>query len=485
MTKAKKTAKDIHPKRGVLLRAQNGDVIGFDETGVRVNLADSVIADIQRRLTNTSEVQVVDASVLGDINAWDVRETEGWYLFHAHLPGAQNIGQFRRPVKAVGDSVPQIIAQPSAALYGLFALGGARRGMTSDETVRFPYHVLSTGDDMGAAGSAGSQDVEKNNQLERLNEHTIDSLIGDEIIARRLADYRALPVLYVRGETDSSTSIAGLANGRAMANFKKSLANFCAAAGNLGVAPKVLAVALDFTLEAVEDDAASWHRGLYDIMHAITDVFADHGLRKPLFVAQFEAGTQIISDHPVLRAQWDLAWNKGGHDFIYSAPSYMFPLDEFGRATAPARQQIAEMYAFAIEARNQDQDWACPVFLLAEREDDPRIIRCKAQSLNALIIDPKDPLNAGPVAGFAFEGCTNNAKITDVSVCPDDPNDLLIVCDKAPKGAALHLTYALGFPASDDGMPANRGSVRDAWHHTSATGISLHRWALPAALPVH
>jgi hypothetical protein len=473
------------PKRGVLLRVQNGDVIGFDETGVRINLADSVIADIERRIKPQPATAFVDASVLGDINAWDVRHIGDWYVFQAHLPGAQGIGQFCRPVSAFGDAQPCIIAQPSAALYGLLALGGARRGLTHDAPMRFPYHVLSTADDMGAAGSAGTQKGERNDRLERLNEQTRDSLIADEIIARRNADYRALPVLYVRGETDSSTSIADLASGPAMANFKQSLSNFCDAARTLKVAPKVLAVSLDFTLEAVQDNGTRWHHGMYHLMQNITDLFAEHGLRKPLFIAQFEAGTQTLADSPVIRAQWDLAWNKGGHDFVYSAPSYMFALDEFGRATPKAQIQMAEMDAFAIEARNSDQDWACPILLLAERSEDPCIIRCKAQSQDALILDTDDPLDAGKTCGFALEGCTNSAQITDVSVDPEAPDDLLITCDIAPEGDALHLTYALGAAASNDNMSANRGALRDTWHSSSATGEPLFRWALPAALPVH
>ena len=472
-------------KRGVLLRVQNGDVIGFDETGVRLNLADSVISNIQSRLNLSANTKAVDASVLGDINAWDVREVDGWYVFHAHLPGAQRSGYFRRRVEAVGDSFPSIIANPSTALYGLLSIGGARRGMTSDEPTEFPYHVLSTGDDMGAAGPAGTQEVEETNLIERLNEQTRDSLVADVIVGRRMSEYRALPVIYVRGETDSSSSILGLANGEAMANFRQTTANFCAAATSLNVPPKVLAVGLDFTLEAVTDTAKDWLDGMYNVMEKITELFADHGLRKPLFIAPFEAGTQSISDHPVMRAQWDLSWNKGGHDIFYSAPSYMFPLDDFGRATGAARMQMAEMDAFAIEACNTDQPWSCPVLLLAEREADARIIRCRAQAMNALVVDQSDPLNAGSSCGFAFENCTNGAKVLNVQIAPDDANDLLITCDVAPEGEGLTLLYAVGHEVSTDGMPANRGAIRDEWHSPSKTGTTLNRWALPAALPVH
>ncbi|MDE9451617.1 hypothetical protein J3R80_14170 [Aliiroseovarius sp. Z3] len=473
------------PSRGVLLKVRNGDVIAFDETGLRMRLSDEVIADIGRRLDMADRSAPVDPSVLGDIHAWDARRAGDWYMFTAHLPGEQGICQFRRRVDPLGDSAPDILANPSGGLFAILSVGGTRRAITSDEVLRYPYHVITTGDDLGPAGASGTEAVTPTPDLQRLTEQSRDSLIADEIIARRHSDFRALPVIYARSETDNSASITEFATGRALENFAQTVANLHAAATSLGVPPKVLAVGLDFTLEALDTDGTVWRNGIYDIMARITDIFADNGLRKPLFVSTFDAGTHRVSDHPVLRAQWELAWNKAGHDHVFSAPGYMFAQDEFGRPTAEARQQIAEMDAFAIEAVNSDQDWSCPVLLLAEREDDPKVIRCRGQALGAFVLDPDDLLNAGPDGGFRLEGCENGAKITGVMVDRGDPNDLLISFDKAPEGNNLTLCYALGHPASPDHMPANRGALRDEWHATSRTGRILHRWALPAALPVH
>lgn len=473
------------PARGVLLKARNGDVIGFDKTGLRMRLSDEVIADIGRRLNMTHAPTPVDPSVLGDIHAWDAHRVGDWYLFTAHLPGEQGICQFRRRVEPSGDTAPDILANPSGGLFAILSIGGTRRATTSDEVLRYPYHVLTTGDDLGPAGASGTETVTATPDLQRLSEQSRDSLIADEIIARRHAEFRALPVIYARSETDNSASITAFATGPALANFARTVSNLCAAAASLGVPPKVLAVGLDFTLEALDQDGTAWRNGIYDIMARVTDIFADNGLRKPLFVSTFDAGTRTVSDHPILRAQWELVWNKAGHDHVYSAPGYMFAQDEFGRPTPEARQQIAEMDAFAIEAANTDQNWFCPVLLLAEREDDPKVIRCRGQALGAFVLDPDDLLNAGPSCGFRLEGCENGAKITGVSVDAGDPNDLLIRFDKAPKGDNLTLCYALGHPASSDEMPANRGALRDEWHATSRTGRILHRWALPAALPVH
>ncbi|HAR81275.1 MAG TPA: hypothetical protein DCS25_02615, partial [Sulfitobacter pontiacus] len=239
-------------KRGVLLRAKNGDVIGFDETGLRLNLSDSVIADIHRRLPAGGQVLPVDAAVLGDVDAWNLREQGEWYVFDANLPGAQGTRQFRRKITAAPDaSAPDIIADTSGAVFGVLAIGGTRRAVTADETLSFPYHVVTTGDDLGPAGAAGTETLAPTDLMQRLTEQTRDSLIADEILRRRHAEHRALPLLYARTETDSSASITALIDGAAFTSFHQTVANLRAAARALGKPAKVLSVGLDFTLEDV------------------------------------------------------------------------------------------------------------------------------------------------------------------------------------------------------------------------------------------
>ena len=473
----------IRPIRGVLLRDDNDDVISFDDSGLRMNLSDHVVEDIRHRLSG--ERAMSDLSVLGDIHAWDLRQCGEWYTFTANLAGSQGISQFRRNVQPTHDLAPDIFANPTSYLFALLAIGGSRRGTTADEPLMFPYHIVSTGDDMGPAGSSGSVKGEPNNSVQTLTEQTCDSLTADKIVGMRKEAFRGLPVIYARTETDNSYSVKTLTTGVAMTNLKQTVDNLCDAASSMNVAPKILAIGLDFTLEAVLDDAASWLTSMHELMHEITNILSNRGLRKPLFIARFDAGTQVLSDHPILRAQWDLAWNKGDHDHVYSAPGYMFGQDEFGRPTARARQQMAQMDAFAIEAHNADEDWACPLLLLAEREDDPKVIRCRGQALGSFVLDPDDPLNAGDTHGFRLLGARNDAHVVLVVVDPDAENDLLVHLDKAPKGNKLILCYAMGADAATDGMPANRGSLRDDWSQKDAEGEALYRWALPATLPVH
>ena len=307
-------------KSGILLRADNGKLIEFDETGLPVELADGFFKEAERRLKKKFERLPVDAGVLGDINAWDVHECDGWYLFQADLPGAQRGGCFRRRVQPSGDQNPDIIAEPSTALFGLFSIGGARRSSSFDLPVNYPFHVLGPGDDMGAVGSAGTVLVEKNEVLSNLKEHTRDSLVADEIVRRRMNAYRALPVFCVRSETDSSASTEALLGGPAMKNFEQTVSNFCSAARSLSKSPKCLAVGLEFSFDAVEDEAAEWLDGTFKIMEAITNVFLNHKLHKPLFVSSFDAGTDYLSDGLILRAQGELTWQKAGHDHVFPLP---------------------------------------------------------------------------------------------------------------------------------------------------------------------
>ena len=471
------------PSRGVLLRAKNGDVIGFDETGLRLRLADEVIADIASRLPQLGSAQEVDPAVLGDIDAWDVKTIANEYVFSARLAGEQGVRKFRRPIQSGG--MPDTIANPSGALFAMFGLGGARRTTGQAHDLRFPWHIVTAGDDLGATGNAGSDTNLETSALYCLPEQTRDSLIADEIVARRQEAYRALPVIFSRSESDNSGCITDLAVGIGMSNLTQSVKNFVSAARRLGLPPKVLGVGLEFTLEDVLSSEAEWQSGIFKTMDAVCDLFSDQGLRKPLFVSVFDAGTQNISDHTTIRAQWALSWNSGSHDFVFSAPSYMFALDTYGRPTRDACLQMAEMDASAVEALNEDQTWSCPVLLLAEREDDPTIIRCRGQAETKFVLDSDDPLNSGDACGFQFENDDAGAKIIAVQVAADDPNDVLITCDKPPQGTNLTLLYAIGHTPSNDGMPANRGALRDRWSLKSRTGVRLHRWALPAALPVH
>ncbi|MEO1000590.1 MAG: hypothetical protein AAFW69_08330 [Pseudomonadota bacterium] len=474
------------PRRGVLVRARNGDVVAFDETGLRMRLSDEVIRDIAARLPDAGFAggagEEVPPAVLGDLDAWSVTRRGGDYAFTARMPGAEGARRYLRPVDM--ETALEIIAEPTE-LSAILSLSGARRAEGGEETLAFPWHVVTAGDHLGPAGAAGTEPTRATDRLHRLGEQTRDSLIADAILARRARDFRRLPTFFVRCEADESADAAAWSGGAAWANFEQSARNLAAAGARLALAPRVQGVALDFTLEDVVSGEAEWLAAMRAAAGRIAGLFDALRLGPPRLFAIFDAGDNRITDGPVLRAQWRLAWEGAGMPVHYTAPGYMFVQDSFGRHTPAARRAMAEMEAEALEVLAAGGDWRCPLPLLAEREGDPAVIRCRTEAMGPLTLDPADPLGAGPAGGFRLEGVTNGAAITGVAVARDDPKDVLITCDRPPEGVGLTLLYALGAPAVAGPGPANRGALRDGWGLELASGETLRRWALPAALPVH
>ena len=62
----------IGPDSGVLIRAENGDVVTYDATGLTLRLSDTVLADLRTRLALPGAALDV-ADHLGDIDAWHLR----------------------------------------------------------------------------------------------------------------------------------------------------------------------------------------------------------------------------------------------------------------------------------------------------------------------------------------------------------------------------------------------------------------------------
>jgi hypothetical protein len=467
----KDTEDDLIAGHGVVVRAANGDVIRYDPTGLVMRLSDRVIADIALRMgqqpgtpsgPTVSNTETVDPDeLLEGIDAWGVTREGDWLRFTARMPGAQGIRGFRRHIEGgatLGDG-------PGAVL-GLLALGGPRAALATQGPPAYPHHIVGPEDDIGAVGMAGIEAAPETDRLEPLRECTHEALVAEVILDWQMEKVEPLPLIVARAETDNSPSAADLATGRAVENLTTAAKNLKSAAARMGKRAKLLAVCLDYALEHVAGDATAYRDGMLATMQRVEDALWSLGYDKPLFVARFESGLDTTTAAAVLEGQWELAWNHGEHRLIHSAPSYMFARDPFDRPTDDARRQMAEMTAAAIAA---GPDWRCPTLFLAERETGDRAtIRVTVQGDGPLTLDGESP------AGFALTGDEAGATITGVEIAPDDAQAILIRCDTPPEGANLRLAYAAG----------TQGALRDGWSMDSRTGITLHRWALPAILPV-
>lgn len=459
------------PKQGVLIRAENGDVVGFDETGLVLRLSDSVLADLRRRLALPIPRDDLAAS-LGDIDAWGLRQAGDWLQFTARLQADRPPRDYRK-LLAGGD----IIADAPGALLAILSLGGARRAGFNDGPPGFGYHIVAPGDDVGAVGLEGSAEARPTPALQRLPHSSRDALIAQALLAARYEALQALPLIVARAETDGAASLEALASGQAYANFLVALDSLQLAAATLNKRAQVLAVGIDFGLEDIGDPGTRL-RALRGLMARIEADMALRGLTQPVFLLTAESGSQTVSAHPMMLAHADLVWSPGRHRVVIPAPGYAFAQTRFARPTPEARQQMAEIDAHALREALARRPWFCPHFLLAEHQGNQ--LRVTARAMTDLVIDPA--LTDDPACGFALFG--TDTRITSVAIAPDDRQSLILQLS-APIAAAAELAYAYGGPVpSPDDRPANRGAVRDSWQ-AKGSGTTLHRWALPALLPCH
>ncbi len=465
--------RSVAPADGVLIRAENGDVVTFDETGLTLRLSDRVLADLRKRLALP---EAVPAHLIGDIDAWNLRREGDWLRFTARIEAGRPPRDYCKPV-AGGD----IIADTIGPLQAIFSIGGARRAGFNDGPPGFAYHILAPGDHLGAVGYEGTFEARPVSGLQRMAHSPRDALIAEALLQMRYEAMQSQPLIVARTETDASASLAELNGGQAYVNFVTALDSLVLAAAALGKRAQVLAVGIDLSLEDEKSDATSRIMALRRLMQKIEADMAARGLYRPIFLISAESGTHSDGHHPAILAHSELGWSHAPHRFSAPAPGYMFEQTRYARPTASARIRMAEMDAHAIAALNARKDWYCPQILLAEHEG--KMIRVICRAMSGLVID--DRFKAGDACGFALHMKGKAPKITNVAIDPDDPQSLILTLSAAIKTPA-HLAYAYGAAApSPDLYPANRGSLRDRWTASSRAGDSLHRWALSAFVPCH
>lgn len=498
----------VRAGHGVLVRARNGDVIAYDSTGLVLRLADKVIDDIALRLrdrmpvgaaaplgggsagpvTGPADLEELEAMLEGH-DVWNLRAEGEWLRFSGRLAGRQGQRDFCRN-RAGG----AILAEAPGPLTGILGIGGPRAALANPGAAGYPFHIVAPADDIGAVGHAGVERAATTNLLAPLRETTHEALMAETWLDWQMEKHAGLPLFVTRIETDSSTSAASLAQGAALENLLIAAANIKRAATRLGKSARILAVTLDFAIEALEDTAADYRDGMLAIMGQIEAGLARLGFDRPVFVARLEAGRPGLISDRLIDAQSELAWNHGDHRMAISAPSYMFAHDPHDRPTPAARRHMAEMSAAAVSAaahRPLEPDpladgWRCPVFHLAELDQTPPpeggvTLRVIGRALGDLQLAPGDSAGGDHPVGFAIDGDSAGARILSVVVDPEDPQTLLLHLDRRPDGPDLRLRY--GYGAAPEGEA--RLAVRDQWQLAAGDGRMLHRWALPCRLPIH
>lgn len=465
------------PGHGVIVRARNGDVIRYDPSGLVMRLSDKVIADIALRLGDrpasaqpNTPVRIPEDALEG-MDAWNIRAEGDWLCFTARLAGKQGTRGFRRHV-----SGGHILGDTPGAVMGILGLGGPSAALATPGGPAYPHHIVAPADDIGAVGMAGIEPAPETDRLEGLRECTHEALVAETLLNWRMEAFAPLPLFVARAETAAAVTAADLSTSQAIANLRIASHNLAASAKLMGRKARIAAICLDYGLEDLSTDATAYRDGMLATMDAASAALAAEGFDRPLFVMRIEGGLPNVAPPHVLQGQWELAWNHGDHRLIHSAPSYMFARDEFDRPTDDARRQMAEMTAAAIAGA---ETWRCPILHLAELEAGDTI-RVTLQCEDALVLDAEDPLDAGRSCGFRLVGDAD-AKVRSVTIAPDDPKSVIVKLDKPPTKATLSLAYAITLQGD---TRVATGALRDEWSFDSQTGATLHRWALPALLPI-
>lgn len=483
----------------VLIKAENGDVIRYDETGLVLRLSDRVLEDIAVRLRERGLLNDVSATpdtsdpVLEDeeielaqgVDAWSVSRNGAWTRFTANLAGKSGPRGFM--CKGIHGA---IVADTPTPLLGLLAIGGSRASLAYDKVCDFPHHIVAPGDDIGAVGLDGEGQARSTGEVHLLRELSHEALVAEVLLNDALLRRDALPLYFTRAETDGSTNADALANGPAFKNLIQAAQNLKSAAHSLGKRAHILGVFLDFSLEDVLSTPIEYRDAMINLMENISQSFAADGIPAPRFLSFFECGTQEVSEDSTLEGQWELAWNNAGHDLVIVAPSYMLALDQDGRLLDTAQALRPAISAEALSFTQTGARWYCPTLHLAER--DGRKIRVTAQCHGKLVLDAADPFGSGAHYGFSLDGVAKDITINSVEIDPKDAKALLISCNKPVEGPAPTLRYASGQSARRDaGYPVNCGALRDEFEpllnhdETLVDQALLRRWALPARLKIN
>ena len=441
-----------------IIRAKNGDVLAFDDTGLILRLSDQVIADIQGRLSTEPPQPGCP-----DIDAWNIRSSGDWLRFDACLPPFDHTRAYRRRVD--GGSV---IAEAQGPLLAVLTVGGTAASLGFNGPPRFEHHVIAPADDLGATGACGSHPVPRTDRLQTLDEATPATFLADSLLTQTQATKRPMPLIAARSETDGSTTAAALADGPGMANFATTLGNLSSAARSLGTRLRVRAVTVDFGPEDVTSSVPEFVQGIRNTVDRILEICAASDLPRPVVLLRCDGGP----DGPA--RQWELAAHTAGQPTVVTGARYAEDRDTHGRLTRSGAMAQAMLDGAALTRLGAGEGWRCPLPILAERTDAKTI--AVTLLADAPLCFAPGALNTRPAhSGFALTG-PDVPDIHEVLLDPDSDAQVLVRTTGAiPEGAVLE--YATGEVG---------GVLCDDWAMpVPGSDTPLRRWALPALIRVH
>ena len=159
--------------------------------------------------------------------------------------------------------------------------------------------------------------------------------------------------------------------------------------------------------------------------------------------------------------------------FVVATPTYPFPKrsDAPTAHTASSLALIDELEVTALEHVHRGERWYCPSMEAASAHEDA--IYVDFFCLSDLVLD-------GDIHGFALLNCSNDARITKVTVAGKTAT---LHLDKSAEGEGLQVSYALAEAGIEQ---PSYGQVRDSWVGESLCDAqtALYRFALSGRVDV-
>ena len=159
--------------------------------------------------------------------------------------------------------------------------------------------------------------------------------------------------------------------------------------------------------------------------------------------------------------------------FVVATPTYPFPKrsDAPTAHTANSLTLIDELGVIALEHVHRGERWYCPSMEDARAVEDT--IHVDFFCLSDLVMD-------GDIHGFSLLNCTNDARITGVTVAGKTAT---LHLDKPAEGGGLQVSYGLPEFGAEH---SSCGQLRDSWVGESlcAPKTRLHRFALSGRVDV-